>query len=135
MIFLFPFLLIVATLIALRNAKRGVGFGGTHWPWFAAWSVAGGLLAFSFVTGLSIGLFVLPLASVVLVWVARRTPRLADALGFVEGVGALCVLVAFLNRAGNGVDPMPWLLAGVSLAGLAPVAYVLLCYRTAGRSA
>jgi hypothetical protein len=135
MIFLFPLLLIVATVIALRNAKRGVGLGGTRWPWFAAWSVAGGLLAFSFVTGLSIGLFVLPLAAVVLVWVARRTPGLTDALGFVEGVGALCVLVAFLNRAGNGVDPLPWLLAGVSLAGLAPVAYVLLCHRTAGRSA
>lgn len=135
MIFLFPLLLIVATVIALRNAKRGAGFGGTHWPWFVAWSVAGGLLTFSFLTGLSIGLFVLPLAAVVLVWVARRAPRLTDAIGFVEGIGALCVLIAFLNRAGNGVDPMPWLLAGLTLAGLAPVAYVLLCYRTAGRSA
>jgi hypothetical protein len=31
--------------------------------------------------------------------------------------------VAFLNRAGTGVDPMPWFLAGLSLAGLALVAY------------
>lgn len=135
MIFLFPLLLIVATIVAVRNAKRGPGFGGTHWPWFVAWSVAGGLLTFSFLTGLSIGLFVLPLAAVVLVWVARRTPRLTDALGFVEGIGALCVLVAFLNRAGNGVDPLPWLLAGLTLTGLAPVAYVLLCHRTVERSA
>ena len=135
MIFLFPLLLIVATIVAVRNAKRGAGFGGTHWPWFVAWSVAGGLLTFSFLTGLSIGLFVLPLAAVVLVWVARRAPRLTDAVGFVEGIGAVCVLVAFLNRAGEGVDPMPWLLAGLMLSGLAPVASVFLYHRTGGRSA
>ena len=94
-----------------------------RWRWFAAWSVAGASVTFSFLTGLSIGLFVLPLAAVLLLWVAWNAPRLPDALGFVAGIGAVLVLVAFLNRAGTGVDPMPWFLAGLSLAGLALVAY------------
>jgi len=126
MVFLFPLLLIVATVIAVRSAERGLGSGGAHWQWFAVWTAAGAALTFSFLAGLSIGPFVLPFAAVLLVWVARRAPRLPDALGFVAGVGVLLVVVAFLNRGENGLDPMPWLLAGVSLDGLALVAYIVL---------
>lgn len=129
MIVLFPLLLLVAIVIAVRTTEPGVGPPGTHWPWFAAWSAAGAALTFSFLAGLSIGLFVLPVAAVLLVWVARRAPRPADALGFVAGVGVLLVVVAFLNRAGNGVDPKAWLVAGVSLNGFALVAYTLVSYR------
>jgi len=132
MIVVFPLLVIAATVIALRSAERGFGSAGTpHWRWFVAWSVAGAALTFSFLTGLSIGLFVLPLAAVLLLWVARRAPHLPDALGFVAGIAVLLLLVAFLNRAGNGVDPAPWLVAGLSLNAFALVAYVLLRLRTA----
>jgi len=131
MIVVFPLLAIAATVIALRSAERGLGSAGTHWRWFVAWSVAGAALTFSFLTGLSIGLFVLPLAAVLLLWVARRAPHLPDALGFVEGIAVLLLLVAFLNRAGSGVDPAPWLEAGLSLGGFTLVAYVLLRLRTA----
>jgi hypothetical protein len=131
MIVVFPLLVIAATVIAFRSAERGLGSDGTHWRWFVAWSVAGAAMTFSFLTGLSIGLFVLPLAAVLLLWVARRAPHLPDALGFVEGIAVLLLLVAFLNRAGNGVDPTPWLEAGLSLSGFALAAYVLLRRRTA----
>jgi len=93
MIVVFPLLVIAATVIALRSAERGFGSDGTHWRWFVAWSVAGAAMTFSFLTGLSIGLFVLPLAAVLLLWVARRAPHLADALGFVEGIAVLLLLV------------------------------------------
>ena len=86
-------------------------------------------MSFSFLTGLSIGLFVLPLAAALLLWVARNAPRLPDALGFVPGIGAVLVLVALLNRAGTGLDPIPWFLAGLALGGLALLAYGVLRVR------
>jgi uncharacterized membrane protein len=107
----------------------------SSWRWFFAWSLAGAALTFSFLAGLSIGIFVLPFAAVLLVWVVRRAPRLPDAFGFVAGVGMVLVLVAFLNRASDGVDAMAWLLAGVSLNGVALVAYTLTWYRPGRRSA
>jgi uncharacterized membrane protein YfcA len=131
MILVFPLLLVAATFLVLRRAgDRRPSPAGTRWRWFAAWSVAGAAIAFSFVTGLSIGIFVLPFAAVVLLWVARNAPRRSDALGFVEGIGAVLLLVALLNRSDTGVDPMPWLLAGLSLAGSAALAYGLLGCRT-----
>jgi hypothetical protein len=130
MILAFPILLLAAMFLTLRRAgEPRLAPDGMRWRWFAAWSVAGAALTFSFLTGLSFGLFVLPLAAVLLLWVAWNAPRLPDALGFVAGIGAVLVLVAFLNRAGTGVDPMPWFLAGLSLAGFALVAYSVLRLR------
>jgi hypothetical protein len=130
MILVFPIFLLAATFLMLRRAEeRRPAPDGTRWRWFAAWSVAGAAMAFSFLTGLSIGLFVLPLAAAVLLWVAWKAPRLPYALGFVAGIGAVLVLVAFLNRAGTGVDPMPWLLAGLALGGFALALYGLLRLR------
>lgn len=127
MILAFPLLLVAAAYVALRRPDpRGLGRDGTGWRWFAAWSAAGAATTFSFLTGLSIGLFVLPLAAALLFWVARHAPRLPAALGFAEGVGAVLLLVAFLNRGEAGVDPMPWLLAGLFLAGFALLASGLL---------
>jgi hypothetical protein len=49
----------------------------------------------------------------------------------VEGIGTVLLLVAFINRAGNGVDPMPWLVSGLSLCGFALLVYGLLCRQAA----
>jgi len=130
MILVFPILLVAATFLTLRRAEgRRSASDGARWRWFAAWSVTGAALSFSFLTGLSIGLFVLPLAAALLLWVARNSPQLWDALGFVAGIGAVLVLVALLNRAGTGVDPIPWFLAGLTLGGLALLAYGVLRVR------
>lgn len=131
MILVFPLLLVAAMFFTLRRVgDRGSSSGGARWRWFAAWSAAGAVTTFSFLTGFSIGIFVLPFAAVLLLWVARHAPQPSDALGFVGGIGAVLLLIALLNRAGTGVDPMPWLLAGLSLAGSALLAYGVLGCRT-----
>jgi hypothetical protein len=91
MIIIWPMLLLVATVWAWR---RRAAPGGRGLFWGAAWAAAGFLMSFSLVTGLSIGLFVLPFAAVLLLWVARRAPHLVEASGFLCGVAATAVLVA-----------------------------------------
>ena len=124
MIFVFP-LVVVAAALALR-AERDVCAAGARGRWFLAWSTAGAAITFSFLAGLSIGLFVLPFAALLLWWVARRTRHLLDTIGFAAGIGVVLFLVAFLNRAGGGLDPLPWLVAGLCLDGSALLVYGLL---------
>jgi len=57
-ILLYPLLLIVAGIQLRRRLVRGGRFG---WQAAAAWSVASVLFVFSLLTGLSIGLLLLPL--------------------------------------------------------------------------
>src|SRR4051794_9435932 len=113
-IFVFP-LVVVAAVLALRGAERDVRVAGARGQWFLAWSAAGAAMTFSFLTGLSIGLFVLPFAGLLLWWVARRTRHLLDATGFAAGVGVVLLLVAVLHPSRAGLDPLPWLLAGPRL--------------------
>jgi hypothetical protein len=56
--------------------------------WFGAWLLSGFLITFSFLTGLSIGLFILPAAAALLLWLPPRSPHLLEAAGFVVGVAA-----------------------------------------------
>jgi drug/metabolite transporter (DMT)-like permease len=116
-IVLYPLALVAAAILVLRlrgaahgDPKRGVG-----WTWFLAWAAVGTLTTFSFLTGLSIGLLFLPFAIAGLMWVARRSPWGREWLGFVCGVGAMLLVVAFIQRADEGVDPTPWLAAGLVL--------------------
>jgi hypothetical protein len=51
-------------------------------------------MTFSFVTGFSIGLFILPIAAGALIWVALRSPHLREASGFAAGIAATALLVA-----------------------------------------
>ena len=108
MILLYPLLL--AGAVALGWRRRGSRPHARGWPWFGAWLLAGLLVAFSLVTGLSIGLFVLPFAAAGLLWVAGRSPHLREAAGFVAGAGLVLGLLAPLFGS---------LVAAVSLAGYA----------------
>ena len=91
MIALWPVLVVVAGVVAWTRRDEP---GGQGWPWFLAWALAGFLMSFSFVTGLSIGLFILPLAALALIWVARRSPHLREATGFLLGIVPTAALVA-----------------------------------------
>jgi hypothetical protein len=123
MILVWPILLVVAALI-VRNARQSAPMeSGRGWRWFGAWTLAGALMTFSFLTGFSIGLFVLPAAAAALLWSARRAPRLREAAGFAEGVGAILLLVALLHRADAAG---PWLAAGLAVSACALLAYGLL---------
>jgi len=118
------------------------------WAGFAAWAVPGALLSLSFVGAASIGLFVLPvalLAVLVVGWTVRVWPELA---GLLVGVAALSLLVGAANLGSTpcpstgsgsvhvgdgtgrtsyscgGLDPSPWLVVGLALAGLGVAVYL-----------
>lgn len=91
---------------------------------YVGWIAVGMLFSFAFVSILSIGVFVLPIAALTLFLVGRRTRYGADALGVIAGVGVTLLIVAFINRnntpcpttglsfgSSGGLDPSPrWLL-------------------------
>jgi hypothetical protein len=126
----------------------------TGWQPFLEWAVALALVAFGVITAASIGLFVLPVAAIAVALAARRNALRPDAvLGGLVGVGAVCLFVAYRNRAYSpcppngvptvlrvgehfscgGLDPLPWLTAGALLtaAGLLGHAWVRRPHRAA----
>jgi hypothetical protein len=114
------------------------------WLVFAAWVLAGALAVFSLLGAASIGFFIAPLAAVA-IWLAFRFGRaVPEMLGMVSGTGAVCLLIAFLNRGMTpcteqghtlspgeteatcgGLAPTPWLIAGLVLVAVGIVAYAL----------
>src|SRR5688572_19770646 len=94
------------------------------WPWFAAWAGAGALTTLAFLTGFSIGIFVLPFAGVA--WlVALRGGVGAQMLGLLAGAGAIALLVAALHADpdNRGLDPVPWLVTGLALVAAGTLAF------------
>jgi len=100
---------------------------------FWLWALAGGLITLSFVGAASIGLLVLPFAALATAFVARSTRRRAEALGLLVGAASICFLVAGLQLGGGngGLDPRPWLVAGVLLTAIGTTAYALVTRRLA----
>jgi len=93
----------------------------TGWRWFLAWVLAGALSALALVSALSIGIFILPLAVVAIVLIARRSPRGPELLGLVTGAGVLGIVVWVLSR--GEWDATRWLVGGLALAAAGVVAY------------
>jgi hypothetical protein len=120
MIVFYPLVLLAAVVVSRRRATAP--WGG--WEWFGAWTLAGGLMTFSFLTGFSIGLFVLPLAAATVLWVASRAPGAFDAIGFVAGIGMTLLLVALLNPDAGPTPVYAGLVLGVgaiaAYRGVAP---------------
>ena len=112
MILLFPIVLVAAFVIARRRASTTRG--GPRW--FAAWAAAGALMTFSLLAGFSIGLYVLPLAAVVTLWVASRAPGTGDAIGFLAGVGLTVLATGFVNT-------IAWTIVGLATVLVAVTAY------------
>jgi hypothetical protein len=92
-------LLLVAFVYVARSRSATVA-GGRGWWSFAAWAASGALFLFSLATGFSIGLFLLPVVTLVGVVVARASPRRDEALGFACGALAVVAFLLFLNGAG-----------------------------------
>jgi hypothetical protein len=106
-------------------------------PWFWVWSLIGAGLAFGMLS--FAGLFV-GIGCIVLLVLLARDPRTRPGwLGLLVGAGALCLLIAYINREGPGTschtfdngsecavglpDPRKWLAAGLVLIGSGLVAH------------
>jgi hypothetical protein len=74
-------------------------------PWlgFAAWAVAGTLYAVGIAGILTIGIFVLPVAVLVMVLIARNEAAKAGWPGLITGIGVVPLVIAYLNRGGPGM--------------------------------
>jgi hypothetical protein len=146
MIFVFPAALAIAVVV-LWQSRRESGGPGRGCRWFWAWSLVGAAVGFSFLTGFSIGLLLLPFALMLLWLVLYLSPRWPESIGFFEGVGLLLLVIAYLHRndracppsgtlqispsspgetiSCGGLNPHPWLYSGLVIAGLAATAYAL----------
>lgn len=153
MVVVVTFLLIVAAIVLSNRHDAPERAGG--WRWFWAWTGVGALFTFTWFTGLSVGVFLLPVAAAVFYFVSRRSARWAERIGFVEGIGAMFLLVAFLSRdcraggAGGltlgpdetstsscgGIDPVPWLGLGTLFSIGALAAYALALRRRGAEAA
>ncbi len=123
MALLYPLIVVAAAIIVSRK-RRAPG----AWRWFGAWSAAGALMTFSFVTGFSIGLLFLPLAAVTVIWVARHAPDPFDASGFVLGLGAVIWAIGFLNPSYRS-----WLVPGFAICACALLPYAIVRLRSERR--
>jgi hypothetical protein len=116
------------------------------WWRFAAWVFAGALTMFAWLTGFSIGLFVLPFAVLAIWLVARKSRIWPEILGMVGGAGVILIVIAAINHEGPGcrtteenggitvtcggsLDPIPWLVGGLVLLAVAPLLYALVLRR------
>ena len=112
---------------------------GLGWAWFAAWLIIGAGYALSLLGAASIGLFVLPLAVLATILLARRRHARRGLPGLISGLGIPLLYLAYLNRAGPGTNctsitggqdctgewsPWPWLAAGVILLVLGAAAFI-----------
>jgi hypothetical protein len=91
---LWPLLVVVAVLLIRTQQPTAAGHG---WRWLLAWVGAGFLWSFSLLTGFSIGLLLLPVAAALLLWVARRSPHVREAVGFVGGLGVTAAVVVLIQ--------------------------------------
>jgi hypothetical protein len=86
--------LLISTFVLMRTwTPRVAGTGGRG---FALWTIAGALLAFSLLTGLSVGLLWLPLVVVALGIAVRSAPEVRASLGFLVGAGVVALALFVL---------------------------------------
>jgi hypothetical protein len=109
---------------------------GACWVSFTAWTALGCLAALG---SLSVQVLIAPLAAVIVLALIARHSVSRAAFGLFTGMGALCLLVAYLNRRGPGLvtwhsatsagadeylDPRPWLAAGLAFAAIGLAAFL-----------
>jgi hypothetical protein len=93
MVVLYPIVLVAALYLMAQSRQRGGGRRG--WAWFSAWAATGALFVFSLFAGFSIGLFLLPLATIAMFWLALHAPYWREVAGFPVG-GVLAALVVLV---------------------------------------
>ena len=127
-------------MVAISVAER------QSWRWFGAWLLVGAAYAVGLVEILTIGIFVLPVAIIGTVLLARQPASLRGVPGLVAGLGLPLLYVAYLNRGYGGqachtsgsaaahtlayqctqaLDPWPWLAVGLVLVAASTLVFVV----------
>lgn len=111
-----------------RASRPESAFESSRWRWFAAWAAVGVLLPMTLLGAFTIGVFMLPLAVLGSLALARRPAARRAVVGLVTGFGLPLLWVAYLNRSGPGFvctstatsqscdqqwAPWPWLAVGL----------------------
>ncbi len=110
MIAIYPLLLVwAAVLIRRRKGEPTPGWAG-----FSAWAIAGAVFTFSVLTGLSIGLLLLPIVVAALYLAARSAPDFQASIGFAAGIGVVLLSLASIHNFSAG-----WLIPGVVFGAVA----------------
>ncbi len=106
-------------------------FAPPRWRWFLAWAAVGVLLPLTLLGAFTIGVFMIPLAGLGALALARRPAARQGVVGLVSGCGLPLLWVAYLNRSGPGQvctttatsqtctqqwSPWPWLAVGLLVA-------------------
>jgi hypothetical protein len=94
------------------------------WSLLGLWALEGAIFALSVLAAASFGLFLVPLAAVLLWWLARNAGAGPEMLGALSGMGGPTLAVAILGREPGGLDWRPWLAAGLVLVAAGIGAYV-----------
>lgn len=100
--------------------RRTTGRRGAGWWGFAAWSTAGAVFTFSLLTGLSIGLFLLPVVIVALYLAVRSAPDFRASLGFIAGIGLTLLVVASIHNFSTS-----WVIPGLTFGVLALALFMI----------
>jgi hypothetical protein len=78
----------VAVLLSHRREE-----GASGWAWFTIWAIVSGLFVLALLGGFTIGIFIAPFAVASFLWVDKRAPHGAEALGSLVGLGATLILL------------------------------------------
>jgi hypothetical protein len=112
------------------------------WLSFFAWPIVGAALAFSVLSAMTVGIFILPIALVGLFALLKWGGNRKSSAGLISGIGFPLIYIAFLNRDGPGMvcgsykngggnctqeySPWPWLFLGLALVILGGVLFLQL---------
>lgn len=93
---------------------------------FGLWALAGLVAALALLSGLSIGLFIAPVAAVLLGLAGRFAPQPASVFGVLAGAGVLLAAVAVWSDWATGPDPRTWSLLGLAFVLAGGAGFLLL---------
>ncbi len=136
------------TVSTAPEAGTGATDKSGGWPWFAAWAIVGVLGASAWLSAMTVGVFILPLAGIAAWSVGKRARTWSEMLGLLLGAGLLCFGVAYGAhrlpdcdaprpslrplQVGEGQTfscdeavPRPWLVAGSILVGSSLFGYLV----------
>jgi hypothetical protein len=110
--------LVTARRSGIGPQSAGAGFG--------LWALAGVTASAALLAGLSIGVFVAPIAAVLFGLAGRFAGRAAAICGLPAGTGTFLLIVAAVSDGTEGPDPRTFAIVGLALVLAAGAGFLLL---------